>query len=218
MKRFSLNIAGMMALIFGIAIGFAALRGGTVLWASVTFSLAVTLLTAAILGACVARGPSRLGWIGFALFGWVYLGAAFGPFPNGNGASIPPLPLTAAYELLLDAKWQPMQANPGVPAEYENRDPRSELFLWRMAPYTTSRMNNNTFALGSFTIGAPGPGAVVDAANAPPASGTLNFVPQMGPNILEALQLRRIVHALGALAFGLVGAAIGRGFAAWYGH
>lgn len=34
----------------------------------------------------------------------------------------------------------------------------------------------------------------------------------------DFFQLRRIVHALGAIVFGLIGAAIGRGFAARYGR
>lgn len=196
MKRFGSSVAGMMALILAVAVGFAALRDGKVLWASATFSLSVTLLATAILAACAARGPARLAWGGFALFGWAYLGIAFGPLPNGNGASIPPLPTMAAYELLLDAKWRGMASEPR--RLLNNREPRGEVFLGRMGAYANAHMS------GSFEI-AYESGSLVDGV-----------APSALPRVLDALQLRRIVHALEALAFGLLGAAIGRGLAAWY--
>jgi hypothetical protein len=37
------------------------------------------------------RGRARLTWAGFALFGWGYLFAVFGPWADLNGVTVPPL-------------------------------------------------------------------------------------------------------------------------------
>lgn len=207
MKRFSLSIAGMMALILIAAIGFAALRGGTVLWASVTFSVVVTMLSAAVLGACAARGPERITWIGFAFFGWVYLGAAFGPQSNG-GTSIPPLLPMAAYELLLNAKWKSISSETGN-SMLVNKESREEGLLKQTGLYSGDVV---LFQADSMAPSVPGSYEIRNGVEA----NRFALMPRPAPVTVDALQLRRIVHALGALAFGLVGAAFGRGFAAWY--
>jgi hypothetical protein len=64
-----------------MAVGLSALRASSRLWANVGFSLAVTLLVAAIAGMIYRRGERRAFWVGFALFGWPYLVMVFGPSP-----------------------------------------------------------------------------------------------------------------------------------------
>ena len=64
-----------------ISVGLAALRVSSRLWANVGFSLAITLLVAAIAGLIYQRGASRAYSLGFVLFGWPYLLIAFGPAP-----------------------------------------------------------------------------------------------------------------------------------------
>ncbi len=90
MSRLRYTIAQVMALVLFVGFGFAALRSGTVLWSSAVFTLTVAVLSAAILGAMARRGPARLTWAGFALFGWIYLGTAFGPWAEANGVKAPP--------------------------------------------------------------------------------------------------------------------------------
>lgn len=90
-----------MAVVFFIALGIAALLNATALWASVLFMFTVTLMSAAIVGAIACRGRRRMTWAGVAIFGWVYLGIVFGPLPNGNGTTIPPLPTMLLYECAL---------------------------------------------------------------------------------------------------------------------
>jgi hypothetical protein len=101
MGRAQLSLAGLMAVVFFIALGIAALLNATALWASVLFMLTVALMSAAILGAIACRGRTRLTWAGVAIFGWVYLGIVFGPLPNGNGTTIPPLSTIVLYEYTL---------------------------------------------------------------------------------------------------------------------
>ena len=90
MKRFRFSIAGLMAMILLLAIGMAALRDPTTLWASALFTAAVILCTASFLGAMAHRGVLRFSWAGIAVFGWVYLIISLGPWP-GNLVGLPPL-------------------------------------------------------------------------------------------------------------------------------
>jgi hypothetical protein len=97
--RFRLSIAGLLAAVLLIAVGFAGLRTASALWASALFTLTVTLFATAILGAVVCRGSSRMAWLGFGIFGWTYLLATFWVWPGPNGVTAPPF-LTKA---LLDS-------------------------------------------------------------------------------------------------------------------
>jgi len=101
MDRAQLSLADLMAAVLFIALGLAALLNPTALWASALFMLTVALLSAAILGAIACRGKTRMTWAGVAIFGWIYLGIAFGPLPNGNGTTIPALPTMVVYEYTL---------------------------------------------------------------------------------------------------------------------
>src|SRR3954469_26027133 len=89
MRRVS--IAGCMAAVGFLALGSAALTHPSELWASALFTLAVTLLCWASAAATVRRRPF---WVGFAVFGWVYLILSLGLF-GAKGtplASFPPPP------------------------------------------------------------------------------------------------------------------------------
>jgi hypothetical protein len=88
--RVRFSIAGLMAVVFIFAVGFAGLRAGSVLWASAVFTIAVALLAAAILGSVVCRGRARMAWVGFAVFGWTYMVATFVLWSDSNGVTGPP--------------------------------------------------------------------------------------------------------------------------------
>src|SRR4051812_18700402 len=66
-----------MATVLFVAIGLMALRDPSPLMASVSFSLAVVILSVAALLGCIRRGRSRAGWIGMAAFGLTYLHFGF---------------------------------------------------------------------------------------------------------------------------------------------
>jgi len=175
--RFS--ILGLMALVLLVAVGFAALRSTSALWASAVFTMTVALLWAAILGAFAGRGRARLTWLGFVVFGWIYLLTTFWLWPEGNGVSAPPY----LSKHLLDY-FQPtandastMTIDPG---------PRGEMGI--EPPPTISK-----------TI--PG---TVNLSTTGPFTGRVS----------NRLHYRRVGHSLTALLFGLIGAGIGRVFAA----
>src|SRR5258708_6300527 len=76
MLRF--RILSLMGLISTLALGMAALRYPSSMWASAIFTLALVAFTIATL---VARFGKRGGFaVGFAICGWLYMGLAFGPW------------------------------------------------------------------------------------------------------------------------------------------
>src|SRR5262245_30833122 len=78
MNRIRFRIAGLMAIVFFIALAFAALKNASEPLASLVFMATLLLLLAATLGAILRRGPERAACLGGALFGWVYLGFFLG--------------------------------------------------------------------------------------------------------------------------------------------
>jgi hypothetical protein len=69
--RYSIGTLLLMVLFAGVA--FAPLKSPSELWASALFTLAVAFLLVAVLLAVHRRVRARAYWLGFALFGWVYL-------------------------------------------------------------------------------------------------------------------------------------------------
>lgn len=73
MTRLRFSIAQSMAVVLFVGLGFAALRNADENWASATYTLAIVMIAAAPIGAFARRGTARIGWAGFAIFGWTYL-------------------------------------------------------------------------------------------------------------------------------------------------
>jgi hypothetical protein len=90
LMRVRFSIAALMAVVFIFAVGFAGLRASSPLWASAIFSIAIALFAAAILGVAAFRGPNRMAWLGFGVFGRTYLLATFWLWPERNGVTAPP--------------------------------------------------------------------------------------------------------------------------------
>jgi hypothetical protein len=105
--RFSL--AALMVIVVVAGVGFAAMRSSTTLWASEIFTLTLGMLLVGAFGAMAHRGRTRLTWAGFALFGWAYLLAVFGPWADPNGATVPPLLTTRLLQQIgpqvLGSQW-----------------------------------------------------------------------------------------------------------------
>ena len=80
MRSVRFSIAGLMGVVLLTAIGLAALRSPSETWAGVLLLATLAALCIALVGAICRTGAQRGGWIGFAVFGWVYLGAAFEPY------------------------------------------------------------------------------------------------------------------------------------------
>src|SRR5215470_3124739 len=73
MTRLQVTLAQLMALVLFLGLGFAALRNANGLWASLTYTVAIVMISAAPLGAAARRGNRRLRWAAFAVFGWIYV-------------------------------------------------------------------------------------------------------------------------------------------------
>lgn len=236
MKRFRPSIAGLMALVLFAAIAFAALRGASAIWASVMFTLTLVLLSTAILGAFYCQRPARIAWAGFAVFGWAYLAMTFGPWPNKNGVTVPPFPTMLAYEPLWRAKTPPQVIGGGLPAvSILNDEPHAEPLS------DQDRVDGYLYYAGQapeqmkvVAVGPPVPernrasfeetaaamqGRALGVRKGDEYYGTDSLPPPgmvfVQPDVLNYMQLRRILHAIGAIAFALIGAIIGRIFAAW---
>jgi hypothetical protein len=97
MKRFRFNIASLLGIILVLGIGFAALKVASDLWESGVFTLTLGALPISVLLAYHRLGSRRAFWIGFALFGWVYMALALIP-------SIEPRLITTKILAYLDSK------------------------------------------------------------------------------------------------------------------
>jgi hypothetical protein len=102
LPRFS--IAGLMGLVVVVAVGAAALRFASELWASVLLMLTLGVLGAAVLACHERTEKNRAWWRGFALFGWGYVLLAMGPW--ASEAISPHLPTTMGLDALY-AKMHP---------------------------------------------------------------------------------------------------------------
>jgi hypothetical protein len=76
MARFRFTIRGLLIVVVFVAMAVAALRAADAAWDIAVFSLAGSTLLAATLFAVHRTGEKRAFWLGFALFGWVYLAAS----------------------------------------------------------------------------------------------------------------------------------------------
>src|SRR5262245_27352384 len=79
MRRFRFHIGTLVILVLVLGVGFAALRESNDIWDSGVFTLTLGILLISILLAVHRTGKRRAFWVGFALFGWAYLGLSLVP-------------------------------------------------------------------------------------------------------------------------------------------
>lgn len=79
MRHFRFTIASLIGLVLFAAISAAALRAANDFWDCIVSSLTLGCLLVSVLLAIHRTGPRRAFWIGFALFGGVYLLASLVP-------------------------------------------------------------------------------------------------------------------------------------------
>ena len=77
MRTVRFPIAGLMWAVVVAALGLAALRNASDIWAGATFLVTCGVLCLALVGIVCRTNESRAWWVGFALFGWGYLALAF---------------------------------------------------------------------------------------------------------------------------------------------
>ena len=79
MRRFRFHIGTLLILVLILGVGFAALRESDETWDSSIFSLTLGMLSVSILLAIHRTERRRAFWLGFALFGWTYVGLSLVP-------------------------------------------------------------------------------------------------------------------------------------------
>ncbi len=79
MRRIRFTIASLLIVVLLAAVGFAALREANESWDSGLFSLTLGVLLISILLAVHCAESRRAFWVGFAVFGWTYLGLCLVP-------------------------------------------------------------------------------------------------------------------------------------------
>jgi hypothetical protein len=79
MRRFRFTIASLLGVVVFLAVAIASLREATDLWDCGVFTATAGLLLVSVLWAVHRTGLRRAFWLGFALFGWVYLVASLVP-------------------------------------------------------------------------------------------------------------------------------------------
>lgn len=70
---FQFSIRGLLAAVTILAVGIAALLNANGVWQGAMWGLALYALTAAVLLVVYRREEARAYWLGFAIFGWMYL-------------------------------------------------------------------------------------------------------------------------------------------------
>ena len=78
MRRFSIRT--MMAVIVISAVGLAAIRNCSAVWAGAMFSITFFTLICSLLGVVFGRNMRRTYWSGFAVLGWSYLFLIYVPW------------------------------------------------------------------------------------------------------------------------------------------
>ena len=109
MNRLRFSIAQLMAVIFYFGFGFAALRSGGAIWASLTFDLAIVSIAAAIVGAYAHKDEGPMSCAGFAAAGGIRLAVwTFAPATVGSLYG-PPHPFLYQFQAYIN----PMAAGGG---------------------------------------------------------------------------------------------------------
>lgn len=84
MKRPRITIAHIILFVLVVAIGLAAIRSGSDVWAGAMFSITFFAMICSFLGIAFGRGMRRVFWTGFATLGWSYLILLYIPWLNAR--------------------------------------------------------------------------------------------------------------------------------------
>lgn len=197
MRRFRFSIAGLLILVMYCGVAAAALRASSAGWDSAIFGGTLLMLALAILRAIHARGLTRAYWQGFALFGGIYLGASLIP-PMASR-----LPTTKGLTWL-DAKRPATVSATGLTLIDLDEDGVLDLATASGAVRITSGNRGATAANTWATDLAKGIDATTLTWSTPRAGWTF-----FGPGG-STDHFLRIGHALFALIFAALGAAVSR--------
>ncbi len=85
-RRFRTSIAGMLGAIALIGVTMAAVMSPSHLWGNAYYTLTATCLVIALIRVIYSRGERRAYAVGFAIAGWAFFLAHYGPAPVSNVA------------------------------------------------------------------------------------------------------------------------------------
>ena len=119
--RLRVPVLGLLGLVAFAAVGLAALRSASPMWASVLYSAALASLATAVVMAIARRGRGRVAWVGYAAFAATYLLGAFHPREPGPSVAPP-----VVVEVLLDPLLDRIQG--GRPFYTTDLGPKGETF------------------------------------------------------------------------------------------
>jgi hypothetical protein len=154
MKKTRVSIINLMSVVMFVAIGLAALRFPSPIWASVLFTAAIVFPLIAILKSIACQGPDRLPWIGTALFGLVFLGVSFRFTPTILNVSSSMHPPDTLFTEILTA--MSYFINPDIYVAIERTYPK-----WPVLPSTSTAALSCSYcsccnSLGSLCFGLVG--------------------------------------------------------------
>jgi hypothetical protein len=213
-----ISTSGLMSIVVLSALGFAAMQKANALWAGVALFLVIGMLGVSTLGILYRHGAKRAGWVGFTLFGGVYLVISLAPWLSTE--ILPRLPTTRIVEL----------TDPAGPADLDDEIALLEKELAREE--LALKNTESTLLLGSMP--SPAPDLALSPMPLPSGAPDLAYIPVVetarnkvefvraklhGKHAQQAVMLgtlieyrRQVGHCLFALLLGLVGALIARGF------
>ena len=146
MRSIRFTIAWLMTVVLILALGFAALRNPTPLWAGSVSLATQAIICLAVVGAVCRTGRERAWWLGFAAFGWSYL------HPWGDFYIWMKTPMQSVLEALRAWMNVPISASkPGTP------------IVWQQAFF---QIGHNLWALIFATLGGFLASAIFGAAAA----------------------------------------------------
>jgi hypothetical protein len=189
MRKPRFNIASLLALIVVFGVGIAALREASDLWDNGLFNFVLGILLTSILLAIHRTDARRAFWLGFALFGWAYLGLAL----------IPPIEsrliTTKALARLGATAPRPIAAGLAY-FDYDN-DGQMDIYIANNSQPNTVYRNIGNGAFQDVSV----------AAGSKPASKLYNFLVGAAPPLTSGTSENfvRIGHSLFALVAALVG-------------
>ncbi len=108
MRKFRFSIGGLMLIVLAAAVGLAALKNASRIWAGAMLLLTCGILALGVVGALCRQGAERVWWLGFSIFGWGYL-ALWWYLPENAAFT---MPTTTVLEILAPTLGAPSGMGP----------------------------------------------------------------------------------------------------------
>jgi hypothetical protein len=202
MRNLRFNISSILGMILFLGVGFAALRESNDYWDSGLFTLTFGVLMVSILLAVHRSEARRAFWVGFALFGWVYLALSLVPSIEAR------LLTTKALGILRSRAHNSNSAGIAI-FDYDN-DGRMDLYVANSAQPDVLYRNRGNGSFQDVTAAAGLNPSGRQAADTDAIFLNLSSPPPPMGSIGTDANFRRIGHSLLALAAALLGGRLSR--------